>query len=166
MTRERDGRGRAARPGATCQRQAGAADGPESVEAIAAEFGAQPGHEPGHAAGACRAAQLSGLETAGIETLVAAALLARADYLSLASQRQGLVEQQRASRARFYPRLSINGNFGEIGRSIGGVQTTGLIQGQIDFTVFRSRPQRRGAGAGQPREAHRRSDRRSAPRHR
>ena len=70
------------------------------------------------------------------ETLLSAALQSRADYLSLASQRQGLVEQQRASRARFYPRLSLNGNIGELGRSIGGVQTTGLIQGQIDFTVF------------------------------
>ena len=71
-----------------------------------------------------------------IEALAPAALLARADYLSLASQREGLVEQQRASRARFYPKLSINGNIGEIGRSIGSVQTTGLIQGQIDFTLF------------------------------
>jgi outer membrane protein TolC len=70
------------------------------------------------------------------ESLVPAALLARADYLSLDRQRQGLVEQQNASRARFYPKLSINGNFGEIGRSIGSVQSTGLIQGQIDFTVF------------------------------
>jgi outer membrane protein TolC len=71
-----------------------------------------------------------------VETLTAAALLARADYLSLDRQRQGLVEQQRANRARSYPKLSINGNFGEIGRSIGGVQSTGLIQGQIDFTLF------------------------------
>ena len=70
------------------------------------------------------------------EVLAPAALLTRADYLSLASQRQGLVEQQSANRARSYPRLSLNGNIGEIGRSIGGVQTTGLIQGQIDFTVF------------------------------
>jgi outer membrane protein TolC len=70
------------------------------------------------------------------EALLPAALKARADYLSLASQRQGLVEQQRASRARFYPKLSLNGNIGELGRSIGSVQTTGLIQGQIDFTVF------------------------------
>jgi outer membrane protein TolC len=70
------------------------------------------------------------------ETLAPAAMFARSDYLSLASQRQGLVEQQRASRARFYPKLSVNGNFGEIGRSIGGVESTGLIQGQIDFTVF------------------------------
>ncbi len=70
------------------------------------------------------------------EALASAALLARSDYMSLASQRQGLVEQQRASRARFYPKLSINGNFGGIGRSVGGMQGTGLIQGQIDFTVF------------------------------
>ena len=49
---------------------------------------------------------------------------------------QGLVEQQRANRARSLPKLSVNGNFGEIGRSIGGVQSTGLVQGQIDFTLF------------------------------
>lgn len=70
------------------------------------------------------------------ESLVDSALLARADYLSLASQRQSLVEQQRANRARNYPKVSINGNYGGIGRSIGGVQGTGTIQGQIDFTLF------------------------------
>ena len=70
------------------------------------------------------------------EMLVAAALHARSDYLSLDRQRQGLVEQQNANHARLYPKLSLNGNFGEIGRSIGSVQSTGLIQGQIDFTLF------------------------------
>ena len=70
------------------------------------------------------------------EALVPAALEARADYLSLDRQRQGLVEQQRANRARLYPKVSINGNFGAIGRSIGGVEPTGLIQGQIDFTIY------------------------------
>lgn len=70
------------------------------------------------------------------EALLSAALKTRADYLSLSSQRQSLVEQQRANRARFYPKLSLNGNIGEVGRTIGGVQTTGLIQGQVDFTVF------------------------------
>jgi len=68
--------------------------------------------------------------------LAAPALASRADYLSLAAQRAEIVEQQGANRARSYPRLSVNGNFGGIGRSIGSVQTTGLIQGQIDFTVF------------------------------
>ena len=70
------------------------------------------------------------------ETLLPAALQTRADYLSLANQRHGLIEQERANRARYYPKVSINGNIGELGRSIGDVQTTGLIQGQIDFTVF------------------------------
>ena len=70
------------------------------------------------------------------DALVDSALIARADYESLASQRETLLEQQRANRARFYPKISINGNVGELGRSIGGVATTGLIQGQIDFTVF------------------------------
>ncbi len=70
------------------------------------------------------------------DELLPGALAARGDYLSLDRQRQSLVEQQRANRARFYPKLSLNGNIGELGRSIGGVQTTGLIQGQIDFTIF------------------------------
>ena len=76
------------------------------------------------------------LEALQAESLVPTALLARPDYLSLASQRLGLVEQQRASHARYYPKLSINGNYGGLGRSIGGVQGIGVIQGQIDFTVF------------------------------
>jgi outer membrane protein TolC len=70
------------------------------------------------------------------ETLVSAALAKRVDYRSLAAQRRALVDQQRANRARSYPKLSINGNFGGIGRSIGGVQATGVLQGQIDFTIF------------------------------
>ncbi len=68
--------------------------------------------------------------------LVSSALLARPDYLSLTSQREGLVEQQRANHARSLPKLSINGNYGGLGRSIGSVQGTGIVQGQIDFTVF------------------------------
>lgn len=70
------------------------------------------------------------------DLLLPSALAARADYLSLDRQRQSLVEQQSANRARFYPKVSVNGNIGELGRSIGGVATTGLIQGQIDFTIF------------------------------
>jgi outer membrane protein TolC len=76
------------------------------------------------------------LDQSAPDALVTSALTSRADYESLVTQREKLLEQQRASRARFYPRVSINGNVGELGRSIGGVATTGLIQGQIDFTVF------------------------------
>ena len=70
------------------------------------------------------------------ESLASAALAARSDYLSLEKQRAGLEEESRANRARWYPRVSINGNIGELGRSIGNVDTTGAIQGQIDFTIF------------------------------
>jgi len=70
------------------------------------------------------------------EMLLASALLSRSDYLSLASQRQSLTEQQRANRARYYPKLSISGNYGGLGRSIGDLRGTEFIQGQIDFTLF------------------------------
>jgi outer membrane protein TolC len=104
----------------------------QSLLALARSMGMSPG-TPLELAEPLRYRSLNQLDP---ETLLPAALLERADYLSLASQRQSLVEQQRASQARFYPRVSINGNFGAIGRSIGGVQPTGLAQGQIDFTVF------------------------------
>ena len=70
------------------------------------------------------------------ETLVPAAMTARADYQALAAQREAIVDEQRANRARSYPKVSINGNYGAIGRNIGGVQGTGLVQGQIDITLF------------------------------
>jgi outer membrane protein TolC len=76
------------------------------------------------------------LEEEQPDALLPGALAGRADYLSLDHQRQSLVEQQSANRARYYPKVSVNGNIGELGRSIGGVATTGLIQGQIDFTIF------------------------------
>jgi len=70
------------------------------------------------------------------EGIVGSALLARSDYLSLASQRQQLVEQQKASKARYFPRLSLSGNYGGLGRNLGSLQSTYLVQGQVDFTVF------------------------------
>lgn len=70
------------------------------------------------------------------ETIVNSALSTRSDYLSLATQRQELVEQQQASKARYLPKLSLSGNYGGLGRSIGSVQGTYLIQGQVDFTLF------------------------------
>jgi outer membrane protein TolC len=70
------------------------------------------------------------------EVIVGSALLARSDYLSFASQRQQLVEQQLASKARYYPKLSLSGNYGGLGRSVGSVEGTYVVQGQLDFTLF------------------------------
>lgn len=94
------------------------------------------GMNPGDPIGLAESLAFHPLQENSIETLVNTALAGRADYLSLASQRKTLVEQQRANRARFYPKLSINGNYGGIGRSLGGVEPTGQIQGQIDITLF------------------------------
>ncbi|HVJ09090.1 MAG TPA: TolC family protein [Acidisarcina sp.] len=76
------------------------------------------------------------LDHPAAESILSSALLARPDYLSLASQRKGLIDQQRANHARYLPRLSINGNYGGLGRTIGSVQGTGLLQGQVDITLF------------------------------
>jgi outer membrane protein TolC len=70
------------------------------------------------------------------DALLFPALQARSDYLSLTSQRQGLVEQQKANQARYLPKLSVNGNYGALGRSLGGVLGTGAVQGQLDITLF------------------------------
>jgi len=94
------------------------------------------GMDPGTPFELAEPLQFHPLAQSAPEGLLPAALTARADYLSLDRQRQSLLDQQRANRARFYPKLSVNGNIGELGRSIGGVDTTGLIQGQIDFTIF------------------------------
>ena len=140
QARCRDGnrRGRAARPGATGQRQAGVAGRAErAASSRSSSLARNLGMSPGTPLELAEPLQLSGpWRSRNPTTLLPAALKSRADYLSLASQRQSLVEQQRANRARYYPKLSLNGNIGELGRSIGSVQTTGLIQGQIDFTVF------------------------------
>ncbi|HET6168595.1 MAG TPA: TolC family protein [Terracidiphilus sp.] len=94
------------------------------------------GMTPGTPLELAEALEYKPLTAQSAEELVPDALAARADYQSLAAQRQALVEQQRANHARAYPKLSINGNFGGIGRSIGGMQPTGMLQGQIDFTIF------------------------------
>ena len=80
--------------------------------------------------------QFEPLNHPAADVIVGSALLARSDYLSLATQRQQLVEQQQASKARYFPKLSLNGNYGGLGRSVGSVQGTYLIQGQVDFTLF------------------------------
>ena len=54
---------------------------------------------------------------------------------SLASQREALIEQEKASRARYYPKLSVNGDYGALGtaHSMAGI---GEIQGTVSVTLF------------------------------
>jgi outer membrane protein TolC len=71
-----------------------------------------------------------------ISTLTDAALATRADYLELAAERKQLEAQQAASRARYFPKFTLGGNVGEIGRTFGQMRMTGAVQGQVDITLF------------------------------
>ena len=63
------------------------------------------------------------------------ALEARSDYRSLLAQREALIEQQKASRARYMPKLSINGDYGALG-TIHNMAGIGEIQGTVTVTLF------------------------------
>jgi outer membrane protein TolC len=67
---------------------------------------------------------------------VSDALSTRADYLSLAQQRESLVEQQKANHSRYLPSLSIDGDYGGIGRTLGQVRQTMLLAGTLHITLF------------------------------
>jgi len=64
------------------------------------------------------------------------AIESRSDYAALLKQRESLVEQLKASRARYLPTLSVNGDYGAIGRQFGSIVETGQIQGTLTVTLF------------------------------
>lgn len=71
-----------------------------------------------------------------LDEALPAALRARADYRALAAQRDALLEQQKASHARYLPRLLIGGDYGAIGRNFGSLPGIGEIQGTLEITLF------------------------------
>jgi outer membrane protein TolC len=76
------------------------------------------------------------VESPAIQGALASALLARPDYRSLQSQREALVEQQKSARARYLPRISVGGNYGGLGRTLGSIRATGALQGTVSLTLF------------------------------
>jgi len=70
-----------------------------------------------------------------VDEALRTALEARSDYRSLLSQRQSLVEQEKATRARYFPKLSVNGDYGALGTAstMAGI---GEIQGTISISLF------------------------------
>ncbi|MBZ5523216.1 MAG: TolC family protein [Acidobacteriia bacterium] len=65
-----------------------------------------------------------------------AALAARSDYRALVAQREALVERQKATRARYLPRLGVTADYGEIGRTFGSMTATGTLAGNLSITLF------------------------------
>jgi len=70
-----------------------------------------------------------------IDEALRTALEARSDYRALLSQRQSLLEQEKATRARYYPKLSVNGDYGALGTAQ-NMAGTGEIQGTISISLF------------------------------
>jgi outer membrane protein TolC len=70
-----------------------------------------------------------------IDEALRTALEARSDYRSLLTERQSLVEQEKAARARYFPKLSVNGDYGALGtaQTMAGI---GEIQGTISISLF------------------------------
>jgi len=76
------------------------------------------------------------VELPNLNQAIQAALLARPDYRSLLSQRAALVQQQKASHARYYPTLSLTGDYGALGRNFGNMPGIGEIQATVSITIF------------------------------
>jgi outer membrane protein TolC len=76
------------------------------------------------------------VESADADRTLRTALEARSDYAALLKQHESLVEQLKASHARYLPTLSVNGDYGAIGRGFGSMVGTGQIQGTVTVTLF------------------------------
>jgi len=76
------------------------------------------------------------LESPQIDEAVRAAIKSRPDYQSLFSQRQSLEEQLKSSRARYYPKILLSGNYGPSGQQLSGLESTGVIQANLVLTLF------------------------------
>ncbi len=94
------------------------------------------GMQPGTPIELAEQLQFKHVELPNLDQAIETALHARPDYRSLLSQSASLVEQQKASRARYYPTLSIGGDYGALGRNLGAMPGIGEIQVTLSITLF------------------------------
>jgi outer membrane protein TolC len=94
------------------------------------------GLQPGTSLELAEQLEFKHVETPALDEAVQAALLARPDYRALLSQRESLVQQQKASHDRYYPTFSINGDYGALGRNLGEMPGIGEIQATLSVTLF------------------------------
>ena len=104
----------------------------QALMALARSIGLSPGTQLELA----ESLQYQQLERPEVSSALQSSLLSRPDYLSLGTQRLVLQEQRRANQARYWPKLSVAGNYGALGRSVGDVKGIGLIQGTLSLTLF------------------------------
>jgi len=80
--------------------------------------------------------QFQHIDSPDVEQALPRALAARSDYRALSSEQQALVEQQKASHARYLPTFSVGGNYGAAGRNFGAMPSSGGIEGEVSVTIF------------------------------
>jgi outer membrane protein TolC len=94
------------------------------------------GLDPGTTIELAEQLQFSHVEIPNLDQALQNALASRSDYRALLTQRDSLVEQQKASRARYWPTFAINGDYGALGRNFGFIPGIGEIQGTLTVTLF------------------------------
>jgi len=94
------------------------------------------GLSPGAPLELAEALRFEPVETPETGALLNSALASRSDYLSLGTQRQALVEQQKANHARYLPRFSVDANYGPIGRNFGNFPLTGAAEVSMTVDLF------------------------------
>jgi outer membrane protein TolC len=71
-----------------------------------------------------------------VEAAVSGALGQRDDYRAMEKQREALVEQQKANHSRYLPSLSVDGDYGGIGRTLNKIRATTTLSATLRFTLF------------------------------
>jgi outer membrane protein TolC len=76
------------------------------------------------------------VDAPGISDAVNSALASRADYQALLAQHDALDEQRQSVHARALPKLSVNGDYGALGRSFGSLPGIGEVQATVTISLF------------------------------
>ena len=74
--------------------------------------------------------------TPPIEDAIRSALVVRGDYQALLAERDALDEQRQATHARALPKVSVAGDYGAMGASVGELPGIGEIQATVSISLF------------------------------
>ncbi|HTR48105.1 MAG TPA: TolC family protein [Verrucomicrobiae bacterium] len=94
------------------------------------------GLSPGTSIELAEKLQFRHVEVPDVEQALPAALAVREDYRALLNQQESLIEQQKASHARYLPVFSVSGNYGAAGRNFGTMPFNGGIEGVLSISIF------------------------------
>lgn len=94
------------------------------------------GMEPGTPVDLTRTLRYEALTPPSAATGIAEALASRQDYRALQEQRRAVKEQEKANHSRYLPTLSIDGDYGGIGRNLNHIRATTDLSATLRFTLF------------------------------